>query len=242
MGGEARAASIMIKVSWTGGTNGSITFTGTSQSLVLSAAQLAVLNGATNLGSTGYRMESLSGTSNNPGTATQGNLVLTGELDAVGNTTGETVTVTETESNFSSPTGNNAMLVSSSSATFTNQPTPSGYDNNTITSMYNATPTPTYVVNSGMNGITTNPNSQGNQASVSLGTTSGFYTLTNNSLFKLTSGTTGNPVKDQFTTSATVTAQPTVPEPASVVMLLTAMPLPVVFGRWLRRRNAGVQG
>ena len=52
----------------------------------------------------------------------------------------------------------------------------------------------------------------------------------------LASGTSSVPVKDGFNTQATVTAT-TIPEPASMVMFMTGMPLPLVLVGLLRRRR-----
>lgn len=185
---------------------------------------------------TGYSVVGLSGGSNNPG-STQAQLSVTGEVDAIGSTTGYSLSLTESEGGFSSPTGNNGMLNSSSSATFTNQP--SGGGNSGIMSSYNAVMTGAYsVLSSG----TPNPNSQGTSATpISLGTipSGPLYSLGNMMTISLASGTSSVPVKDGFNTQATVTAT-TIPEPASMVMFMTGMPLPLVLVGLLRRRRRAV--
>jgi hypothetical protein len=132
--------------------------------------------------------------------------------------------------------GNNGELNSSSSATFTNQPTGGG---NTITSSYNASSTSPYSV---LSSQPPNPNSASNSATpLAIGTVGpASYSLGNVVSFALSAGSTTTPIRDQFTTSAVVTAA--IPEPASMVMFLTGMPLPLVVVGLLRRRRPVAQG
>jgi hypothetical protein len=251
--GEARAASIMMTLSYTGAAT-SLTIPNSSltpdTNFQVSNATLTAINGY--LANTGYNFQSLSGSSNNPGVPNpngQAVLTVTGEADATGNTSGITLTLTETEGGFSAPTGNPANLNSSSSATFTNQPT--GITNNSVTSDYNGTTTAgPYTLNSSWPGppnTMLNPNSQSGSANAAIpgGIPTGpLYSLGNTVNITLSSplSSSFNPVKDQFTTSALVTAT-TVPEPASITMFLASMPLPLALVGllYLRRRRAVAQ-
>jgi hypothetical protein len=74
-------------------------------------------------------------------------------------------------------------------------------------------------------------------------TTSFSLRITGNgsNLPNFTTGDTGNPATAQFQASSTVTSEfhsTAVPEPASVVLMLTGMPLPLVVLGMLRRRRA----
>jgi hypothetical protein len=175
---------------------------------------------------------SLGGSSNFAGSS-QANLVLTGEIHNVGGGSGTNpgiLTITETESLFTSPTGSAGTLTSSSSGNFTNQPAGAGH---TAFSDFNTTNTPTYHVYSTGTGV----NSGTTNGPVSMGLTSvpTLFTLSNSITFNLAAGTVLNNVVDSFGVTAVVTA---VPEPASLVMLLTGMPVPLAIVGWLRRRKA----
>jgi hypothetical protein len=178
---------------------------------------------------------SLGGSSNFAGNASQANLVLSGEIHSVGAGFGvlpNILTITETESAFTAPTGDKGVLTSSSSGNFTNE------FNNTLGhsafSAFNATPTPTYtVLSNGMvvnSGVTTGPQTANLMPVPTL------FTLTNSITFNLSPGTVANNVVDIFGVTSVVTAT-SIPEPASLVMLLTGMPVPLVIVGWLRRRK-----
>ena len=234
MAGQVRAETITMTLSVTGAAT-SLNVLGLQsadgRTFTVEGAGLNAINGYLSGAGSEYTFQSLGGSSNWSG-GSQAVLTVTGEVNSLGSGNAG-LTLTETESGFISPVSPpSGTLVSSSSATFTNQPAGGG---NSIFSTYNTGPsTPTYsVLSSG-----TVPNSPGNTAMVS-GITAGpaSYSLMNTVSFALAAGSTAMPIKDQFTTSAVLTV---VPEPASLVMFMTGMPLPLVLVGLLRRRRRAV--
>jgi len=233
--GEVRAAPISMTIDVTGGsipvdvfaTPGATTYT-------VDAAGLLGLNAALAALGSEYRFISLGGSSNFPGDATQGQLVVTGEIHSVGTAGADSfLKLTEVETSFTSPTGASGTLRSSSTGNFTNQPAGGGQ---TAQSMFNATATPTYTVLS--TGPAVNPGINGGPVSVGVAPVSTLYTLTNMITFGLAHpAATAPDIVDSFGVTATVTAN-AVPEPASLITMLTAFPLPLVVVGLLRRRRA----
>jgi len=173
---------------------------------------------------------SLGGSSNFPGNTVQGQLVLTGEIHSVAGAGADTVLkITETEADFTAPTGATGTLMSSSTGNFTNQPAAAGH---TASSAFNAISTPTYSVLSSGTAV----NGEAGAASIGVTPVSTLYTLKNVITFGLAHITTGNDIVDSFGVTATISAA-TVPEPASLVTMLTGIPLPLVVLGLLRRRR-----
>jgi hypothetical protein len=198
------------------------------------AAGLAAINSFLSTNGSEYQLFGLSGSSNFPGTATQGQLVVTGELHSVSSGGSDAVlTITERETSFTSPTGPGGTLMSSTSANFTNQPAGGGH---TALSMFNATSTPTYSVLS--TGVAVNPGVNGGPVSVGIAPVSTLYTLANVARFGLSKPTGPNDIVDSFGVTATIGS--IVPEPVSMVMFVTGMPLPLVVVGLLRRRRRAV--
>lgn len=232
----AQAELISITVSITGGpsltTDALATVTATSYN-VNSPAGIAALNSFLSTNGSIYQFNGLSGSSNWSGNAVQGQLVLTGEV-VTGMTPGTNtgLTITETESGFLAPSGNlPGILRSSSSANFTNQPAGGGQ---TARSLFNASPTPLYAVNS--MGEPVNPGFNGGPVSTAVGPPIPTpYTLTNVLVLGLTKGTAANPIANSFGVTATITA---VPEPSALVTMMTGLLLPVGMVGLLRRRRA----
>jgi len=184
--------------------------------LTTSSSQYLFGTGATTLG----------GISNFAGHSV-GALELTGTLLSVRGGTAA-LTITETEGGFTAPTGPLGTLHSASTGDFSGAAAGTGH---TAFSSFNATSTPTYSVLS----TTTIPNPAGGQASVPIAPIPTLYTLTNSITFNLGAGTSANPIVDGFAVLAVISA---VPEPASLVMMLTGIPLPIVVIGLLRRRRA----
>jgi hypothetical protein len=205
---------------------------GTAQGYTMDAAAITSLNLFLSTSGSQYQFSTtgattLGGTSNHPGSDAQGQLTLGGTILSVG--PGEpSLTLTETEDMFTSPTGPAGTLMSSSTGNFSGQP--SGGGHSAESSFNSTTAGPFSVLSSG-----TSPNPQGGMASVGLAPVSTLYTLTNTIVFGLAAGTTANPIVDGFSVIATVQA---VPEPASLVMMLTGNPIPLVVLGMLRRRQA----
>jgi hypothetical protein len=226
MTGTTRAEFITMTLTDTAGSIPVDIFATTGPILYnVDASGLAALNGFLSATGSEYQLFSLGGSSNFPGSLTQGNLVLTGEVHSVfGGGTDSFLQITESESGFTSPTGPNGVLMSSSTGNFTNQPAGGGH---TASSMFNTTTTPTYSVLS--SGVTPNP--EGGLGSVGVSPVSTLYTLTNTITFGL-SPSAGNDIIDSFGVTATLSA---VPEPASGLLLALGVPV-VALGAMLRRR------
>jgi len=230
----AQAASISMTIDVTGGSIPVDVFATAGQNTyVVDQPGLDSINAAlAGLGSE-YRFIALGGSSNNPGTASQGNLVLTGEIHSVVGGGGDSfLRITETEDGYTSPTGPTGTLNSSSTGNFTNQPAGGGH---TASSAYNATSTPTYAVLS----ATTDVNGQAGGASVGLAPVSTLYTMTNVATFSL-SAAGAIDIVDSLGVTGTVTAS-AVPEPSSLIMMSMGMPLAVVIASLIRRRRAAAQ-
>jgi hypothetical protein len=204
--------------------------TATATTYSVDAPGLAAINAFLTTNGSEYQFVGLGGSSNFPGNSVQGNLVVTGEIhSAVGGGADTVLKVTETEGDFTAPTGATGTLLSSSTGNFTNQPAGGGH---TASSAFNATSTPTYSVLS--SGIPVNGES--GAGSVGITPVSTLYTLTNVATFGLSPAGSTNDIVDSFGVTATITAR-SVPEPASLVTMLTGIPLPLVVLGLLRRRR-----
>ena len=233
--GQARAEEIVMTIQVGAGpvvdlsTFGGV---GTSGGYTMNSAAITALNAFLTTSHSEYQFSTsgatvLGGTSNFPG-STEGQLTLSGTILSVGSGS-PLLTITETESAFTAPTGPAGTLVSSSTGNFDNQP---GGPGHTAFSSFNTTDTSTYSVSSMNSG--NNPG-VGGQASAPLSSVSTLYTLKNTISFGLVAGSVGSPVVDGFSVIATVSA---IPEPTSLVMMLTGLPVPLVLLGILRRRRA----
>jgi len=204
----------------------------TPTTYTVDAAGIATINALLIAAGSEYQFVSLGGSSNFPGSATQGQLIVTGEIHSVGTAGSDAfLKLTEMEGGFTSPTGPSGTLNSASTGNFTNQPAGGGH---TASSSFNAINTPTYAVLSS----STAPNAQGGEASIGVAPVSTLYTLDNTITFGLSKPAAGGPdIVDSFGVAATVRAG-AVPEPASLVTMLTALPLPLVVVGLMRRRRA----
>jgi len=178
-----------------------------------------------------YQFFSLGGSSNFPGNAIQGNLVLTGEIHSVvGGGPDAFLQISESESGFTNPSGGAGTLMSASTGNFTNQTLGLGH---TASSLLNLTSTPTYSVLS--SGAIVNP--EGATGSVAVTGITTPYTLTNVITFGL-SPAGANDVIDSFGVTATISA---VPEPGSLILLsMSAVPLVIILGEMKRRRRLSI--
>jgi len=214
----------------------------TPQGFTVDAAGLTAVNLFLAAAGSEYRFgtlagatSNLGGTSNFPGDPTQGQLAVTGEIHSVSGGGNAFLQLTEFETGFTSPVGPSGTLSSSSTGNFTNQPAGGGH---TALSMFNAIATPSYTVLSTMTGP--NPGINGGPVSIAVAPVSTFYTLTNQITFGLSAvGVTVPPrpdIVDSFGVTATITAA-VVPEPTSMVVMLTSIPLPLLVLALLRRRR-----
>jgi len=201
---------------------------------------------------TDLRFSDLGATSNNPGAADGAKLSQTGTAFLAAGVSGSSSIRIDTYiADYTSPTGNNGTLMSSSTALFSNA---TAGDNQTFRSWFNpdnsvpATPPPPgpgFIVPSPLltfttTGLVQDPFS-GSAANTPVGTVAPPYSLTNEIVLTLT-GSASQSAQDQFAGTTLLTAN-VIPEPASIVMFMTGMPLPlVVVGLLRRRRRALAQG
>jgi hypothetical protein len=235
---EARAAGITMTLTWTGG---SITLNSlTSSPYVENTSTATALN--INAGAlSGYlsghgsaiTFTSLGASSNYPG-GTPNPLVATltesGTAVLSGSSGATAITVATMESGYTTPSGTTGTLGSAQTAIFTNV-TAGGSE--ASSSSYNSTNTTTLTSTS--TGTSLNAYSPTN--SMGVGTIVSGYTLDNSSAISMTGSTPGAGTTTQFAVAATLTGA-AVPEPASLIMMLTGMPLPLVVLGLLRRRRA----
>jgi hypothetical protein len=189
---------------------------------------------------TGTSSSALGGTSNFPGSSL-GQLIVTGEIHSTGTGTVTALTLIEVEKSFTSPTGTSGTLMSSAGGNFTNQPAGGGSESN---SMFNATSTPHYTVTS--TGPGPNPGVNTGPVATPVAPVSTLYTLENIITWGitapgLTKSTATTDISEGFSQSAVITAQ-TIPEPASLVMMLMGIPFPLAVLGLLRRRRGAAQG
>jgi hypothetical protein len=245
MASEAHAANLVLTVYAGSGTGGAVIFgpqNGGTQSL---NGDVGTLN--TNLATAGYgaySFSSLGASSNNPGTTTNGFILVTGNMSVAAGMTGgvggtqgadSPITIVVTESGFFSPasaTGNQLTDVGQSN--YVNTAT----DSTTMdTGTFNTSPsTPTFTLTSPAGPVF--PGQSGNE-SVTLGAYTTPYSLTSESVISLSPGvgaSSTNPASLGFSNKVLVVSA-AVPEPASIVMMLTGMPLPLVVMGLLRRRR-----
>jgi len=245
MAGEARSAPISILIEVGNGAEFLVdpfAETQTANKYDAGPAGISAINTFLAANGSQYQFVTLGGSSNHPGDATQGYLTMTGEIHSVGTAGSDPfLEIEQTNTNFTAPNGLTGLLRSSSVGNFTNQPAGAGHN---ALSEFNPPPGDVEdaagypVFSSG-----TDPNGANGKSSLAVAPVGPLYTLENSITFGLAKPAAGaNDIIDGFSVTATVTAN-VIPEPASIVMFLTGMPLPlVVVGLLRRRRRALAQG
>jgi hypothetical protein len=186
---------------------------------------LGAVNGA--LVGSAINFSALGATSNNPGDAgppASATLDQTATGFVIAGAGARVITVTTNQDSFSIPTGLPGTLESLQATIFTNA---KAGNTAATSSSYNAVNTPT------LTSVTAGTDNFSPKNSIAIGTIAGSYTLDNSATMDLTGAPVGG--KFQVGVSAKVTA---IPEPASLVMMLTGMPLPLVVLGLLRRRRS----
>lgn len=236
-GREANAGTLTITIDFAGLTSPITVAVGTptaqsGSSENLLQAATSVVNGDIAHAGAAFQFSSLGATSNSPGSG-DATVTVNGELKNItgtGLSNPGPITITATLSGFSSPTGT-GTLTSSSSGTFTSTSTSTTEKNSS--SLGSASTSTTYTsmgTNSFSNGL-------GTSVAVTSPVATG-YSISDTSVINLINpgSATAAPFADAtFSVTGTFT---TVPEPASLVMMLTGMPLPLVIMGILRRRRA----
>lgn len=234
---EARAGSLEILVTETGGPTIPITDNGALDT----DPTIGVINANTtllNLSLVNYQFTSagLGANSNSPGTAVVGSLVQNGSVQLLIGGTGS-ITIVATDVDFSLPAPGPGILHSSDSANFANG---AAGDTQGFRSWYNPSnglaatdvPSPSIgLVSTGFLG-----NSHSADAATTPITLVNPFGLTNSTTITLTGGTPGALSQVGWTGTTQVTAA-VVPEPASLALLLAAVPV-TLFGAMRRGRAA----
>lgn len=233
---EARAAAtISMTITLGGGTVINVdTFRTGGSATNYGIVNLTNLNQALANAGSAYQFTGFGGGSNNAGTSSQGQLSLTGGIEILSTNTNTDfgLTIKETEGSFTAPSGKSGTLQSASSATFANQAAGPGQ---TATSAYESVTTNPYSVNSG--GVN-DTSGEGNKTSANIPAWVTPYTMSNSLSFSLVQQT-GLDVTDQYGLTATVSTLTiaSVPEPSSVVLMLSSMPVGIGLVHYLRRRR-----
>lgn len=233
---ESRAESIIMTISWTGG---SITIDTATPSQFLGAGSsdqnlivnVGAVNSALNAGGSEINFTGTLGAGSNFPGGVPNPLVATltagGTAALNGTGTATSITISVSEAGFTTPSGLPGTLSSTQTSIIAPGVVPitSGDMNQSSTSSYNTTNTDPLSTSSTV--------AQSNSTPIA-GIVSG-YTLDSTTKIDLTgsANAAGNTV--QFQTLTTLTA---VPEPTSIIMMLTGVPLPLVVLGLLRRRRA----
>jgi hypothetical protein len=233
---EARAGNILMTIT-VGSSSLTFDYTdgtyavagGNADNLTVNTTNLN--NWLTNTAHSVFNFSDLGGSSDNPGFPNPigGTLGETGTaiFTNTGSGFNNTITIHVTQDGFTTPIGPGAMGYSST-ANFTN----AGVGNTQVSSSsFNSTNTSntTNTVLAYPPAANPQPYSNSNTLSGLTAVATG-YSLDNTATITLTQG------KDQFSVSAQFTTA--IPEPGSLLMMLTGMPLPLVVMGLLRRRRA----
>jgi len=224
-----------MNLTWTGGTlsfdNSSGTFALPGSSTTSLLVNTDAVNGFLSTHGSGITFSALGASSNFPGGTpipTQATLNETGTAVLAG-AGAAAITVNVTQGGFTTPSGTPGTLNSGQTAILTNVAAGGSESSN---SSYNAVLTPTLTSTS--TGTQLQAFSPSN--SIGVGTIVSGYSLDNTANINFGASTPGPGTTDQFAVGATLTAA--VPEPASLVLMLTGLPLPLVVMGLLRRRRA----
>jgi len=222
---EARAGNVSLTLTWAGGTTGPIDFTSPFAQLGSTANALtidtSVLNAFLAGNGSNLMFSGLSADSNNPGDPTGAVLRETGNAIISGAGGDSSISIVATQTDFTSPSGA-GTLIQAASANFTGTTTSTQASSVALDATTTSAPTFTGPGGFDMHAVAANGNPAG-------------YTLTTTSVISLVGSPTST--SDQFTNKVTF-ATAAVPEPASLVMMVTGLPLPLVVMGLLRRRRA----
>jgi hypothetical protein len=233
---EGRAETITMTITWSGG---SLTFDNTSPLFALpgsSSTSLLVNTNAVNtfLNANGSEVNfsSLGASSNFPGAPAPGTGTLSESGIAVldGKGAASTITVAVSEGGYVNPVGLAGTLSSAQAVIYTNV---AAGATETSSSSYNALTTVPLVSTS--TGPALQHYSLGNSLAVVPVTTG--YTLDNSITINFAGSPSPSNATNQFSVAGTISAS-AIPEPTSIIMMLTGMPLPLVVLGLLRRRRA----
>jgi len=225
---ETRAANMTLEVIYGGNT---FTFAGTQNAV---SPSLTVLNG--NLAGSGYSFTGLGGSSNNGFSTNMAFVADSGTLQFTAGGIGGPLTIIVTEDGFTAPaSGASNTLMSTQGATFTGTTTTSSQSD--VGNFKDAGAVNQNLPTSPATLFGTTMAAQSASATAGLPTYAIPFTLTSTTTINMGAASSTSPGNDVFTSTTSVSAQ-VVPEPASMILMLTGMPLPLVVMGLLRRRRA----
>jgi hypothetical protein len=234
---EARAGTLTITVM--AGTTTIYTQSGGATTLNVGTAGLTALNNTlTADGFGGYHFNGLQGSSNNGTTSTTNAYILTsGSVTATpgGSGTGTPLTIILNEGGFTAPSsGAVNTLAAFTQANYGTVATGAQSDSGSFSD--SSSPPVTMSTGTATADYSGSPISQGS-SSATVPPYMAPFSLSNTLNVSITSSPSSNNGSDGFSGQTTLTAT-AVPEPASIVMMLTGLPLPLVLLGLLRRRAA----
>jgi len=227
MASPAEAGSIELSVDL-GGTVifGPVLSSSPDIAITLSTAQLLTLNQDLIAAGSAYRITQLSADSNFSGGST-GFLQINAQI-AIGRNgnTSVPLSIDATQSGFLSPLGPNGTITNAVGGSNSNDATGGLTYTGDFQGTNAATLATTFPGDGGSFSLSNGP--------TNIGTVPSGYSLSSHLVVNM-----GNvPISTLGVTGTTTVSAQTVPEPASVVMLLTGLPVPLVFMGLLRRRKA----
>src|SRR4051794_10481801 len=231
---EARAASLTLTLTESAGGATVSILDNTALDTDPTVGVIDVVTTSLNPLLSNYLFAALGATSNAPGTSTQAALTQDAALRPIPGVGTGSISITASDVDYNLPSGPSGFLQSSASDTYTNALTGS----HAFTSWFNPSNTlnATDVPSSTVTLLAVNPpnpNSHSGDAPVTPVTLTAPYGLTNTAVITLTGGTTDLPWQIRIVGSMIVSAA--IPEPASLALMLTAVPV-TLFGA-LRRRK-----
>jgi len=231
MAGEARAESLILSVFAGTDTTVAPIFTTTGGANSVTANIVSLNSSLAGAGFGAYSFTNLGGSSNNPGSTSDGAFIITsGNLVVTSGGSGEStpITVVLSEGGFTLPSSSSTLLDTGTAniagASDALQRTVGQFKDAAGTTV--TTPLGTLT----STGVVTN--------TAALGTYVTPFTLESQTILSLDAASSTGPGSNGFSQKVTVAAGSVVPEPASIVMMLTGMPLPLVLVGLLRRRRA----
>jgi hypothetical protein len=225
MANRAEAGSITLSIDFNGTVLASAFSTGLNQTVVFTQAEINNANTLLSGAGSAYQLSGLSANSNFSGAGT-GFLQITGQLSvATTGTTAGTISLDATQGGFLAPVGPNGTATTSSVANLAG----GASTTTTYTGDFQGAILPSPIVFTG-----TGPSFSAANAPTSIGSIPSGYSLSTHYVIGLADVANSS---EGVTGTTTVTAN-AIPEPASVVMLLTGLPMPLVFMGLLRRRKA----
>lgn len=232
MASEAQAETLTLSVFAGTDTTAAPIYTVTGATPTSVTAVVGTLNSdLAGAGFGAYSFSNLGGSSNNPGDNTVGAFILTSgnlTVTAGGSGEGTPITIVLSEGGFTLPGSSSSLLDRAQSnvagASSSSQASTGMFTDATGTS----TSTPTINLGTSGGDVT---------QMAALGTYTTPFTLESQTTLSMTAASSAGPGSNGFSQKVTVGAT-SVPEPASLVLMLTGMPLPLVVLGLIRRRRA----